>query len=107
MLDHFFNVNDKVEGTEFYINRSKLTASLVISAMQKLGKELTGKTILEVFKSEELIKDIQDEFTNKFPESEETRMFNKFENQETGGYFESCFEIIKPLISRLELRNNV
>lgn len=107
MLEHFFNVDDKIGGVQFYFVRSKITASLVIYAMQKLGKELTGTTILEVFKSEELIREIQEEFTNKFPESEETRMFNNFENQESGGYFESCFEIIKPLISRLELRNNV
>ena len=107
MLNHFFNVNDKVEGTEFYINRSMIVATLVISAMQKLDKELTGTNILEVFKREELIREIQDEIINKFPESEETRLFNEFENKEFGSDFKSCFETIKPLISRLELRNNV
>ena len=48
-----------------------------------------------------------DEIINKFPESEETRLFNEFENKEFGSDFKSCFETIKPLISRLELRNNV
>lgn len=107
MLEDFFNVNSKKDGVEFYLNRSILTASLVIAAMQKLGKEVNGKVILEVFNSQELMSDIQTTFTNNFPESKEARMFNDFNNQESGGPFDSCFEIIRPLISRLELKTNV
>ena len=107
MLEKFFIVDSNVDGAQFYLNRSILSASLVISAMQRLGKELTGTTILEVFQNEELIREIQSEFTHKFPDSEESLMFSKFQNQKSGGYFESCFEIITPLISRLEVRNNL
>lgn len=106
MLDQYFNMCTKINGTEYYINRSIIVGSIVITAMQKLSIELSATSILDVFKSDELLKKMQDEFTKRFPDSEETRFIKEFEDQELDSHLKCCFEAIKSLIPRLELKTN-
>lgn len=103
MLERFFNVDSTVEGTEYYITRSMISASLIISAMQKLDKELTATSILEVFNSEEMMNDILDELKTKFPESEENQSILKFSLDLEKGC-DSYFSVIHPLVPRLEFK---
>lgn len=107
MLERFFNVDDTVEGTRYYIARSMMSASLIISTMQKLDKELTATSILEVFNSEEMMNDILDELKTKFPESEENQTILKYGLDLEKGCdgCDSYFSVIHPLVPRLEFKN--
>lgn len=106
MLDQYFNMDKSVNGTDYYINRSIMVGGVVITTMQKLGRELSATNILEVFKSDKLLKETQDEFTKQFPDSEEARFIKEFEDHELDNHLKCCFEVIKPLIPRLELKTN-
>lgn len=107
MLDQFFNVDTRISGTEYYLNRSIIVGGIIITAMRDLGKDLSGISILEIFQCDQLLKEIQDEYTNKFPDSDTTRFIHKLETTDLDGYFKFGFELVKLLIPRLELKDAI
>lgn len=100
----FFNELPEPENPSHYFNRAIQSIEVVISSMQKLNKEVTGKSILDVLSHEDSIQAIADEIIKKLPDSPEAKMFKQY-GKSMEFHYDSCFDIVKPLLPRLQIKN--